>query len=119
MDIDKQLYPKNGMNDNRQLEQVVARQAAIFASQTGSPFPLGSDSEVKARLAPKSQRASKSTKNLFLQDAQALRLSNQKSARNVSADRINMIDSMTIEGQQQQLLINQSQLMGLGGRSQP
>ena len=30
-----------------------------------------------------------------------------------------MADNMAIEGQQQKLLINQSQLMGLGGRSQP
>ena len=120
MDIDKQIYLNNGsIVDNRLLSQVIQRQAGVFASQTDSPLPINSDTMLQKRNGPKSQRASKSTKNMFMQDAQMLRMSNQNSTRNVSADRIKMVDSMTIEGPQQQLLINQSQMMGFNGKSQP
>lgn len=75
---------------------------------------MGSDSDSRLRLAPKSQRVSKSSKNIFLQDANAITINQQKSARNVSADRIQMMGNAA----ERQLLINKNQMISIEG-SQP
>ena len=92
--VEKGPNPSKCRPEIKHAEQVLQKQKIATASQGGSPYAIASEGDLPIKGAPRSQRVSKTIKNIFSQEPSGVKNLHQKSARNVSVDRIQFTDSL-------------------------